>query len=75
MNSCRTFFVSQSRKNLQRNLLVSLFLRVSKTFMHKKCMSGYFVEIFRSHSAQKNCTGIFHCFTDSGIEKSFELEG
>ena len=30
MKFCRTFFVSQSRKNLQRNLLVSLFFGYRK---------------------------------------------
>ena len=37
--------------------------------MHKRGTSRYFVENFLSHSAEKNCTGILQCFTDSGVEK------
>ena len=38
-------------------------------------ISRFSVRNVLSHSAEKNRTGIFQCFTDSGNEKFYALEG
>ena len=69
---CRKIIVSQCRKFSQGNPLLFHYFRVSKNFMLQKVMSGFSVEKFQSHSAEKFCREIFYCCIILGYRKSLD---
>ena len=55
------FCLTVPKKIVQESFNVSL-VPVLKNFLHKRGLLRYFVEKFLSHSAEKNCRGIFWGF-------------
>ena len=51
------------------------YFRVSKNFMLQKVMSGFSVEKFQSHSAEKFCMGILYCCINFGYRKYLDKRG
>ena len=74
---CRNF-PSHSAKKIHRDTL--LFFRnflVSKKLVDERGggVSRFSIRNVLSHSAERNRTGIPQCFTDSGVENFYALEG
>ena len=73
---CRVFCLTVPKK------FIGVPFCVSQTFWYRSILwirgvggSLFSVRTVLCQSAEKNWTGIGQCFTDSGIEKFFALEG
>ena len=71
------FSVSQYQKIHRDTLLFFRNFLVSKKLVDERGggVSRFSIRNVLSHSAERNRTGIPQCFTDSGVENFYALEG